>query len=235
MEGQRDLVGFFPDKSHDHHMYISRKGSGSLPFQTLEEIILSSPLFPWVAPVGGGLVLNKKDRLYLANELAHSVLKFQGSWLCANWSIHDIMLPKEFGKSFYPIDRPFLMWNVLIHPEATTSHTPSSVIRHETLFPLGLALIELSLGRTITALRIPEDENPDEKVALLKTANRCIDFVYGDSGAIYGDVVQKCLFWSHTRETDLDSEESQDTVFRHIISPLLVVVKNFDKPARFRF
>lgn len=108
------------------------------------------------------------------------------------------------------------------------SRTLSSVIRNETLFPLGLALIELSLCRTITALRISEDENPDEEVALLKTANRCLNHVYVESGTRYGDVVHQCLFWSHTRETDLDSEELQDTVFRHIISPLLDNVEDFD-------
>lgn len=91
-----------------------------------------------------------------------------------------------------------------------------------------MTLIELSLCRTITALRIAEDENPDEEVVLLKTVNRCLDHVYMESGTRYGDVVQQCLSWSHTRETNLDNVEFQDTVFRHIISPLLDDVEDFD-------
>lgn len=226
-EGQRELVGFLSDKSYHHYMYVVRKASGRLQSQTLEEIILSSPLFPWVASTGSGLIFNRRDRLHLAVELARSVIQFHGNWLRVNWSSRDILFPKG------PIEmkellQPFLVWSISNCPDATASHTNSSVVRNKTLFPLGLALIELSLCRTITALRIPEDENPDNEVALLKTANRCLGHVYVESGTRYGDVVQQCLSWPHTRETNLDNEVFQDTFFQYIISPLLDDVEDFD-------
>lgn len=121
-----------------------------------------------------------------------------------------------------------MVWSVPKHPEATASQTHSPVVQNKTLFPLGLALIELSLCRTITALRITEDENSDEEVALLKTANRCLKHVYVESGTRYGGVVQQCLSWNHTLETNLDSEVFQEKFFQYIILPLLDDVDDFD-------
>lgn len=231
-EGRRELVAFLQDKKYRHYMYSARKNFGSLQSQTLEEVISSSPLFPWIAPREGGLVLNRRDRLHLAVKLACSVLQFHGSWLSANWSSRDIMFSRGTMEPKESLRQPFLLWNVSRPPEAMASSTLSSVIRNEALFPLGLALIELSLCRTITALRVPEDENPDEEVVLLKVANRCLDHVFLESGTRYGCVVQQCLSWSHTRETNMNNEEFQDTVFRHIISPLLDDVEDFEGRSR---
>lgn len=68
-EGQRELVGFIPDESYNHYICFVNKAFGSLYSQTLEELILSSPLFPWSAPVGGRPIFKKKDRLHLATKV----------------------------------------------------------------------------------------------------------------------------------------------------------------------
>lgn len=227
---RKELAGYLTDESYDHHVYTFQRVRGSPQAQTLEEIILSSPLLPWI-PTGDGIVFNRRDRLQLAAELAYSVLQFHGNWLRANWNSHDIMFHKGHTDP-KKILRPFLVLSISERPEATVGPTLSSVIRNRTLFPLGLALIELSLCRTITALKIPEDENPDEEVTLLKTANRCLNHVYVESGSRYGDVVQQCLFWSHTPETNLDCEELQDLFFQHIMVPLQNDVKDFDGRVR---
>ncbi|RJE20797.1 hypothetical protein PHISCL_06866 [Aspergillus sclerotialis] len=215
-EGQRGKLGYLPEDSYRHNMYLIKKAMGSLPSQSLEEIIMSSSGLPWsIHTVDRPLV--RKTRLQLAAKLARSVLHFHGSWLRARWRTSDIRFPE----GLQGVQQPFLTWGISGQGDGSTCQKTSSVIRSETLFPLGLALIELSLCRVITALRKPEDENPDEEVTVLKTAHRCLDYVYLESGTRYGDVVQRCLFWSHTRDTELDNDESLAAVFQHIVSPLI--------------
>lgn len=184
---------------------------------------MSSSGLPWsIHTVDRPLV--RKTRLQLAAKLACSVLHFHGSWLRARWRTSDIRFPEgPLGAQ-----QPFLTWGISDQGDRPEFPKTSSVIRSETLFPLGLALIELSLCRAITALRKPEDENPDEEVTVLKTAHRCLDFVYLESGTRYGDVVQRCLFWSHTRDTELENDESLAAVFQHIVSPLIEDLKDFN-------
>jgi hypothetical protein len=110
--------------------------------------------------------------------------------------------------------------------------TVSALIRSEVLFPLGLALVELSLGQTLASLRGPEDNDSDEAIADLKTASRLITEVCYESGGRYGDVVKKCLFWPGLEDANLDNEELQQAVFESIVSPLLEDYKDFEGKSR---
>lgn len=222
-KGDREVVGYLSDAAYRHNLYLIRNGAGEPPSQSLEEVIMLSPSVPWDACLERP-AFSRSARLHLAAKLAASVFNFQGSWLRARWSSADIRLPD--GPSGFR--EPFLISGVSPSQETPTSSISSSVIRNKTLLPLGLALIELSLCRSMNALRIPEDENPDNEVTFLKTASRCLDYVYSESGTSYGDVVQRCLFWSQTRDTELDSEEFQTAVFENIVLPLLDDMKNFN-------
>ena len=55
----------------------------------------------------------------------------------------------------------------------------------------------------------------------LGTTHRYIGFIHGESGRRYADVVEKCLFWTDTADTELDDENFQKTMFVSIIMPLL--------------
>lgn len=87
--------------------------------------------------------------------------------------------------------------------------------------------MELSLCQTIAALRAPEDLDPDEDTADLKTASRVLKYVYDESGTRYGDVVGKCVFWPGGREAKLDDEDFQETVFSTVVSSLLEDFEHF--------
>ncbi|KAB8229664.1 uncharacterized protein BDW43DRAFT_314699 [Aspergillus alliaceus] len=220
-------LGYLADGPFQHNIFVTKGTVGSLPSQTLEDLILSSSSSPWNAT---GPVFCRRDRLCLAARLACSVLLFHGSWLYERWSSRDIMFSNKTMSFEASVHQPFLVCGIssLSDDQKKRSYKiQSSVIRNETLFPLGLVLIELSLCRSIVDLRIPEDENSDEEVTLLKTANRCLDYVYTESGTRYGDVVQQCFSWPHTRKMDIDNEEFQAAVFHYIISPLLDDVEDF--------
>jgi hypothetical protein len=102
------------------------------------------------------------------------------------------------------------------------------LIRNKILFPLGLALVELSLGQTIASLQKPEDDDSVEAVANLKTALRLLPDVLNESGIRYEEVVDRCLVWPGRKDIKFDDEEFQRTMFDSIISPLLEDLKIFE-------
>ncbi|KKA19893.1 hypothetical protein T310_6123 [Rasamsonia emersonii CBS 393.64] len=152
------------------------------------------------------------------------------AWELAEGSMatKDILFSKIESENKTQLYHPYLLQPVQSRSDQSIISTHSSLIRNEVLFPLGLALVELSLCQTIPALRAPEDSDPDEDTADLKTASRLLKYVYDESGMRYGDVVEQCLFWRGGREAKPDDEDFQEKVFNSIISPLLEDLSNFD-------
>ena len=111
-------------------------------------------------------------------------------------------------------------------------------IRNESLFALGITLIELSLKQSISELRIPEDGPPTDTMTKLNTASRLVDDVYCESGDRYGDVVQNCLNCPFNlrklRDYDLDNEEFEELVFHDIFTPLRKGFEDFEGRSRIR-
>lgn len=103
----------------------------------------------------------------------------------------------------------------------------SALIWNEILIPLGLALVELSLCKSISALRGSEVDDPVEAVANWKTASRYLEDVSCESGTAYGDVVTKCLFWSGPRDRELDDEDFHAPVIDAVVAPLIDNLKVF--------
>jgi hypothetical protein len=93
------------------------------------------------------------------------------------------------------------------------------------LFPLALALIELSLGRAICTLARPGDGDASDEVSQFNTAARLLRDVYGESGSSYGDVVKECLYWFKSQGDGFEDPHFDISVFDIIVSPLL---KDFD-------
>jgi hypothetical protein len=92
------------------------------------------------------------------------------------------------------------------------------------LLPLGLALVELSLAKSVRTLLSPEDEGEDVLVTRLETASRLVKMVYMESGTNYVEAVNSCLCWSGLC-LEIKFEER---VFDTIISPLLKDLINFE-------
>ncbi|KIX96001.1 uncharacterized protein Z520_08256 [Fonsecaea multimorphosa CBS 102226] len=224
------------DLSYRYYLYLVEKLDNSMETQSLEEMLSSS-----MNPMGtrmsrASYVFSRRDRLFLPATLASTVLRFHGSWLKPEWRSRDILFPKPTDNSKPLIEQPYLSGHE-ITTSATTApisrSTTTTLIRNDVLFPLGLALIELSLCQTISSLRAAEDDDCVEANANLKTASRVLDHVYSESGGRYGDVVAKCLFWSETRISKID-EEFQQLVFQNIVSPLLEDLKDFEGKSRIR-
>jgi hypothetical protein len=89
-------------------------------------------------------------------------------------------------------------------------------------------LIELSLGKTISAMSRPEDEAMDLSQHRFNTALRVLANVYNKSGSMYGDVVKTCLDWPRSRGQCFEDSEFEEYVFDIAITPLLKDLDHFE-------
>lgn len=231
---ERKLIGFLSDQSHRHTIYAIGDSTINLQLQSLEALLMSSSS-PRDIQDSSKIVLRRRDRLRLAASLSSGILQFHGSWLKAQWRTKDIMLRRRSESQNKSLDSIYLVQqtppenaNQVGTPTAQQNSPPTHLIRNEILFPLVLALVELSLGQTIASLRKPEDGDPVEAVANLKTAHRLLPDVLNESGIGYQEVVDKCLVWPGRKDVKFDDEEFQRTVFQSIITPLVEDLKHFE-------
>jgi len=239
-------IGFLTDEDtgrerHDVY-FVDEKVRTEMAAKSLEYLLAASQQRT------PGLSLSRRDRLYIAVTLASSVLQLDGTfWLKRQWRSADIVfLPMEEDPSLarprMDYSHPYVTWRVLLND--TNTNLMSGVedpayprqIRNESLFALGVTLIELSLKRNLSEMRIAED-GLLEVTANFNTATRLIDDVYNESGTRYGDVVQRCLTCpfnlQNLRDFGLDNEELQEAVFNHILTPLRQDLEVFKGNQRF--
>ena len=110
----------------------------------------------------------------------------------------------------------------------------SSLIRSEALFPLGPALVGLSLGDILAAMREPDEVDSNEAVADLKTASRLLPAVYSESEHDMETWLTDVSFGSGSRDSKIDDEDLQQTISTNIASPLLEDYKGFEGKSRIR-
>jgi hypothetical protein len=170
--------------------------------------------------------LSRRDRLYLAAVLACGVLQLHGSWLKQQWGTRDVLFAGATPHGSVAFEHPYLVWPVSSSCTYESVDAPTSNrIQNEILLPLAIALIELSLGRTMSALRRMEDHDPIEAQMHFNTATRVLRNVYCESGSNYGDVVKECLYWSRNKGERFEDPQFDESVFDTVVSPLL---KDFD-------
>ncbi|KIV77085.1 hypothetical protein PV11_08920 [Exophiala sideris] len=232
-EHSKECIGSISDDtdaSHRYYLHLVKRLDNSMETQSLEDMLSSSLDALGSRMARASYMLSRRDRLFLAATLASTVLRFSGSWLKSEWSIRDILFPKTTETGASVIKQPYLSGHA-ITTATTAISTPkiptSTLIGNRFLFPLGLALIELSLCQTISSLRAPEDDDAIEENVKLKTASRLLDYLYNEFGGSYCDVVTKCLRWSETRTSEID-DKFQLLVFQNIVSPLFEALRVFD-------
>lgn len=220
-------LGWVSDENHRHNVYYVRQVADSLKSKSLEDLITASSTFP-AGQSNAGLLFSQRDRLRLAVGLACSVLEFHGSWLRDHWTARDI---KFMPESSTGLGGPYIPWSLGTEPgnsQDQASVLTTALIRSQILFPLGLVLVELSLCQVLEALSTPGDEDPHEAVANLKTAARVLPSVMERSGPEYAKVVEHCLFWHGSQDTNLESDAMQEKVFELIIMPLMENLRSFE-------
>ena len=238
----KKAMGFLVDEDdnkHKHYLYRANTKIGpETRSKSLGDLLSCSGHGPLTA------ALSKGDRLRIAVTLASSVLQLDGtSWLKTQWSSKDIFFHEKNNRANDPsYSYPYLSWKLCMTDTKVPGNFDSlfrgnHVIRSEVLFALGLTLIELCFGKTLSEMRVPEDGDPNEATTEMNTTNRLCSSVYSEMGTSYGDVVLRCLrqpFDVGVRDMSLDNEELQQKVFDEIVTPLSDDLTNFNGGSRIR-
>jgi hypothetical protein len=171
----------------------------------------------------------QKERLKLAVTLASSVLQLHETpWLDNNWGKDSIYFVNRPGQSCY--DQPFVSKRLrqnTIGPGPVASDQMSCFIRNQTLYALGIALIELYYRKPISELQRDVDgpRNTGNDVLDLmtewKTADRLAEELLSEAGAKYSDAVRRCIRCDFDqRASSLEDLEFQAAVYRGVVAQL---------------
>ncbi|KAJ5985297.1 hypothetical protein N7522_012493 [Penicillium canescens] len=235
-EANLDSIGYISSEQASfgsrYHMSLVRSIQHGMHVHSLQETLIGTPSLP-DSPIQRSNELSRRDRLHLATLLAFSVFQLHGTWLQQKWGTSDVLFVRPLQSTFPQYERPYLLRSVRRSSETGLGGAASEVctdsrrrhIANYILFPLALALIELSLGRAICTLVRPGDGDASEEGSQFNTAARLLRDVYCESGSSYGDVVKECLYWSKSQGDGFEDPHFDESVFDIIVSPLL---KDFD-------
>jgi hypothetical protein len=171
----------------------------------------------------------QRDRLKLAVTLASSILQLHETpWLEDNWGKDSIFFVNRPGKTFY--DQPFVSQHFNQTITAATPSMPnhmSCIIRNQTLYALGVALIELWYRKPIAELHEgmdgPQNTGNDmlDLMTQFRTADRLSETLYDEAGAKYSDAVRRCIRCDFDRRaSSLEDAQFQKAVYQGVIAQL---------------
>jgi hypothetical protein len=171
----------------------------------------------------------RRDRIGLAVTLASSVLQLHETpWLEDNWGKDNIFFIKRSeGKGY---NDPFVSQyfnQANLFPSTQNPASKYRFIRNQTLFALGISLIELWYGKPLHKLHKQEDgemtgDVQDDLVIKSNTAIRLVEYDLGDdAGDRYCDAVRRCIHCDfNKRGSSLVDAEFQMAVYHGFVSQL---------------
>lgn len=191
-------------------------------------------------------VLTKKDRLILGVQLASTVMQLHTTeWLSENWGKKDILFHQEItrGKgggvvNISPVIRKPLVRRVFappgppsLSPQSTQASTKSIFMpQNQSLYSLGIVLMELWYGQRLEDLRIGTDGIGIGDVTDMTdymTARRLIGAIPEDAGEKYGDAVRRCINGLDHRSSSLEKDDFKNEVHMKVVSPLVENLESF--------
>ncbi|RYP18215.1 hypothetical protein DL765_004072 [Monosporascus sp. GIB2] len=170
----------------------------------------------------------RRDRLRLALTLSSSVLQLHETpWLDENWGKDDILFIKRSEKTAY--HHPFVSQGIDRGGQRSSAITATRmrrIIRNQTLYALGVSLIELWYGKPISQLHRPEDGPLGDSMTEFYTADRLVDELYNEAGGKYSDAVRRCIRCDFDRRAkNLEDIAFQRAVYEGVVAQLK---ENFD-------
>jgi hypothetical protein len=171
----------------------------------------------------------RKDRLKLAVTLASSVLQLHETpWLDQNWGKDSIFFVNKPGVTVY--DQPFVSSNFSHTGPVVAPDIPRAmncIIRNQSLYALGVTLIELWYGKPVSDLYKDEDGPRNtgrpqiDLMAEFNTAYRLVEDLYNEAGGKYGDVVRRCIRCDFDcRANNLEDNHFQKEVYQGVVAQL---------------
>jgi hypothetical protein len=188
------------------------------------------------AGVGFGRRLMQHDKFKLAVDLASSVLQlYKTPWLNDNWGKDDVYLVRRPGSSLNTVYQHLFIYrkfsSFTAQPDSINQPPARSIIRNQTLFTLGILLIELLYGSSINELQTAQDLNCQGTPGVVWcTAERLIEEeITLEAGQPYSDAVRRCIRCDFNRKTSsLDDQDFQQAVFDGVVAPLEKTLQRFN-------
>lgn len=190
-------------------------------------------------------ILNKKqgaphlsiaNRQRLAASLAIGLLRLHGTpWLNKQWGHREITFFSNGGRVL--VEHPFL--STKLDPSSTTRRpvvyfTPSAAIRNESLFALGILLIELCLHQPFENLLLPADLNADgtkHTTTEYCAALRLLDTITGEASLEYVEVTRQCIECHFNQgAASLDNDVFREAVYDNVVMVLEEEASRFTRP-----
>ena len=168
------------------------------------------------------------EKLHLARLLALAVLRFNSTpWLDNGLRSKDILFPDLLDVSPETVRMPYLKSRVLIgENQLVAGHStinsqdrlnhPRSPVRNQTLYSLGVLLVELAYNSPLQDLQINEDDQGDPHT-LYWAALRLGERVWRELGQKYADAVKICLYGGFGASSDLDDARVQKMFFDEVV------------------
>lgn len=181
----------------------------------------------------GTAALSRGNRLRLAVNISKSVLQlYRTPWLLSQWTTHDIRFIQTGKEPSY--EDAFICRDLSSSHSQPTSTKKAPFIRNETLFALGILLIELCFGRFIEDFRTADDFTGTDYMSRMLTmytiASRLLEQrkVFKEAGARYEYAVHRCIHCSFNHLTaDLDDDEFCEAVYDEVVRRLEEDLQNF--------
>jgi hypothetical protein len=185
---------------------------------------------------GFGRRLMQHDKFKIAVDLASSVLQlYKTPWLNDSWGDDDVYFVHRPGAPLSTIYQHPFIYRKFASTATSQSSIPAppvrSLIRNQTLFTLGVLLIELLYGTSIEGLQTPHDLDCEGTPgAVWCTAERLVDEEIAlEAGQLYADAVRRCIRCDFNRKSSsLDDQDFQQAVFDGVVAPLEKTLQHFN-------
>ena len=173
---------------------------------------------------GARIQVTKKQRLQIAVTLASTALQLQDTaWLDGCWGKKDILfhhdqledpyISKMFQKELPEVQQP----DIPARKDFLSSISP---IRNEALFNLGVLLLELSYGKSLSDFKCPEDPPIFTEFAI---ARRLVEELTEEAASGYVDAARACIFCDFGTKINimsLDNGSFRQAVYNDVVVPL---------------
>lgn len=222
-------IGFLDDELHREYYIHS-----VYPPTTLGDDISLAQLLSRKES-GGNPALLGRDKYELAVILATSILQLHSTpWMDNSHWKEDVRFVRAKGKNSPYVYIQQRFDGHVPSPMSARRDSLGSPIRNETIFGLGITLIELSLGRTLRYFQREEDLGPDGEpnfLTDLSIAQRLVlEQVQEKEGARYANTVNRCINCIFDGfDPSLEDEQFRQAFYQSAVIPLKEVRDDFIK------
>lgn len=181
-------------------------------------------------PSETGRTLTRKQRFILANVLAFAILQLQPtSWLSSTWTKDDVAFIGPFTPSSSAFSHPYVSKTF---PPNASINTISNEDCKQSLFRLGILLLELTFNKSLETLQIREKymgpQGVPNEFTDLCTAKAWHREVEGECGEGMSEAIRRCIDCSFGCKPDWHDEEFLEEFFGHVLEPLRVLLRQWE-------